>query len=438
MLSLGRTMKRSLTTVRFQPDFYLGPQFAGVLLALESGLYSSAGISLELLPLLGSGETAAEIPLVAAAAPGGPLTCGTTEQNILVPYLRERAAPVKAVGAMFGRSPLALAGLPSTTPAATTPAATTPAATTTPLPSRVGVHADSVGIFSSLLPASTLVVPLVRADKMEALLSGEVDAVQVYDVMETLAMENALGAPPAVFPMHGPGSDLGYSQVIFAPTAQLEDAAHRATLKAFLTQTFAGWALASSDPALALAAVAKHTPPTPDPRIFTNDAPFLAESIRRCCDLSRRCRAAGTPGAIAPSRWASASAFLGGSGGATSLDAGVYGPDPLLLDGDTLAHHLLADVKAEARRVAASRGGLPPRLGLVTVGDAAEGHTLSPQAEIRRDLSPSAASWFDKSSAGSAHDVRVSTLDLPDSTTTAELTRTLHTLSSKVRLLPPP
>ena len=64
-------------------------------------------------------------------------------------------------------------------------------------------------------------VGLSREDKLAALHDGAIDAVQVYDVMETLRMEAELGEPAAVLPLEGLPAPhagpvrLGYAQVCF-------------------------------------------------------------------------------------------------------------------------------------------------------------------------------------------------------------------------------
>ena len=78
---------------------------------------------------------------------------------------------------------------------------------------------------------------------------------------------------------------------------------------------------------------------------------------------------------------------------------------------------------AAASRVRAARGGGAPRLGLVTVGQLAEGHT-GDDAGAREQLAPYGQSWFNKKAAGERHGVEVEQVDLPHETSTA-LTLTL-------------
>ena len=102
-------------------------------------------------------------------------------------------------------------------------------------------------------------------------------------------------------------------------------------------------------------------------------------------------------------RWAEASEWLGGSGGHPSLDPTLWAADPLLSDGDSLAARLLQQVGDTAGRVRTARGGAAPRLGLVTVGQLAEGHTLPHEGHARELLAPDGQSWFNKRAAGARH-----------------------------------
>ena len=85
---------------------------------------------------------------------------------------------------------------------------------------------------------------------------------------------------------------------------------------------------------------------------------------------------------------------------------------------------------AAASRVRAARGGGAPRLGLVTVGQLAEGHT-GDDAGAREQLAPYGQSWFNKKAAGERHGVEVEQVDLPHETSTAALQRTLRSLARR-------
>lgn len=194
-----KPMASLLRRVRFQPDYFMSPQFAGVAVALRSGGYARRGLDVEVLPVGAAGESAAEISIVGSDA-GDALIVGSTEQNILIPAQRA-GAPVQAVAAMFGASPLALAALPGRTPWLGNTLL------------RVGVHDDTVDLLRRLLPHAD-VIGVDREAKMGQLAAGDLDAIQVYDVMETIKLERDFGAPASLLPLEGVGgSRLGYAQV---------------------------------------------------------------------------------------------------------------------------------------------------------------------------------------------------------------------------------
>ena len=94
------------------------------------------------------------------------------------------------------------------------------------------------------------------------LIGGKLDAVQVYDCMETLKMERDLGAPPSLLPLEGlGGARLGYAQVLFASDASLADPERRALLRTFLQ---APRALANPNP---------NTDPNPDANLMSDPNP---------------------------------------------------------------------------------------------------------------------------------------------------------------------
>ena len=126
---------------------------------------------------------------MARAKADSPLLVGSTEQYILTQALRDGTpgkSGVRAVAAMFGRSPLALAALPGRELTGLTQAAAEEL--------RVGVHEDTVGLVSRLLP-SAVVVPVGRDDKMELLRSGQIDAAQARRVFSRDGAGSAYLAP---------------------------------------------------------------------------------------------------------------------------------------------------------------------------------------------------------------------------------------------------
>ena len=118
------------------------------------------------------------------------------------------------------------------------------------------MHEDTVSLLERLMPSAE-VVSVGRVEKLALLRAGEVDAVQVYDVMETMKMEHDLGGtPPDVLPLEGVGgARLGYAQVLFASDEALRDPARRELLRDFLAASFEGWQEAGRDPHAAAEAV---------------------------------------------------------------------------------------------------------------------------------------------------------------------------------------
>ena len=73
---------------------------------------------------------------------------------------------------------------------------------------------------------------------------------QVYDVMEALALESKIGYHTLdIVPLDGlKSSCLGYAQVLFVPAEALKNSEQRLLLKGFLTATFEGWTFAAANP----------------------------------------------------------------------------------------------------------------------------------------------------------------------------------------------
>ena len=138
----------SLRRVLFQPDYFMSAQFAGLAVALDGGAYARRALDVEVLPLAGAGEIASEIGVVSRASEE--LIVGSTEQNILIPA-QFAGAPVRAVAAMFGASPLCLAALPAGQSNTNRNKEGRPMVV-------VGAHEDTVDLLRRLLPSGAEVV----------------------------------------------------------------------------------------------------------------------------------------------------------------------------------------------------------------------------------------------------------------------------------------
>ncbi|CAE7782847.1 unnamed protein product, partial [Symbiodinium pilosum] len=176
-------MSRSLRHIAVQLDYYMSAQFAGIALACRRGIYEKAGLKVNLLPSCPPGDEAAVV-CGGFSKDASQLHVGSMEQNTLLPAALGTAGghDVKAVAAMFGRSPLCLAALPSV--GLKSKLHGNPHGNGL----RIAAHSDTVDLLKRILPgADVLDVP--RDQKLTELKQGGVDAVQAYDVMETLRLE---------------------------------------------------------------------------------------------------------------------------------------------------------------------------------------------------------------------------------------------------------
>ena len=138
MVNTRNTIKRTMAgrPVNLQLDYFMSTQFAGgssliyishtiifsslsfhhhyhpsgVAVAESKGFYRTMNINLELLPTVDVGLEAASVRQCYDAKARKELVMGTCEQNILIPvFLNDATLKLKAVAAMFGRTPLCIA-----------------------------------------------------------------------------------------------------------------------------------------------------------------------------------------------------------------------------------------------------------------------------------------------------------------------------------------
>ena len=116
-LKAGMAKTRNMTTrmmagrpVNLQLDYFMSTQFAGVAVAESKGFYRTMNINCLLLPTVDVGLEAVSVRQHYDAKARKELVVGTCEQNILIPAFRQDATlKLKAVAAMFGRTPLCIA-----------------------------------------------------------------------------------------------------------------------------------------------------------------------------------------------------------------------------------------------------------------------------------------------------------------------------------------
>lgn len=223
--------------VVLQLDWELNAQFAGPIVALEEGIYASAGMDVELRAWKNG------INIIKAVTEGHPTTLGCSEQSQIV-AAQAAGEDIVAVATMLQRTPMGLMtadrGLETVGDLRN---------------AKVGVHHDGwrmLEMFKSAHGLSNLSIETVDiADKFERVLSGELGAVQCYVVDEPIAIKRRYGldTEPRVI-------DLGLTlaaETIFVRRSLL--CAKRDLVARFLGATFDGWRLALTNRARAVRAI---------------------------------------------------------------------------------------------------------------------------------------------------------------------------------------
>eukprot|EP00931_Biecheleriopsis_adriatica_P055162 TRINITY_DN32550_c0_g1_i1.p1 TRINITY_DN32550_c0_g1~~TRINITY_DN32550_c0_g1_i1.p1 ORF type:complete len:1472 (+),score=241.00 TRINITY_DN32550_c0_g1_i1:120-4535(+) len=414
--------------VALQLDYYMSSQFAGIALGAKSGLYKKAGLDIQFLPTCPPGD---EAKIVSLAFQRDPTTCtyvGCMEQNTLLPEMA-LGRKVTPLAAMFGRSPLCLTGMPG--------AELRRRASQDKL--RVAAHVDTVDLLKRILPQA-VVLPCSRKDKLTMLKSGEVDAVQAYDVMETLKLARDLKSGcPEVLPLEGsafPEVSLGYAQVLFAPTPALDDPEQQQVLRAFFRATFDGWAQAVRDPSGAAQAVlevqgqSEHWISSPE---------FVEDSVKRCCEYVKLTMKCGQLGVIDRDRWEHACHWLqkdspstqgiegtrGIAGIGDALNNTLWGPGKGQEDAHPVAQSIREET-AELVKQAVNKHGRSPKLVVVTVGDSALGHKHPDGLRRLQLFAHESSSWFSKAKTGASLGIEVEEVSLPGDCDTQSLLSTLR------------
>ena len=335
--------------VILQLDYYLGGQFAGLASGLARGMFASRGLDVSIVaPCPPGAEGAAVVERQRAAA--NDTIVGVCEQNSLA-----ADAPLVAFGAMFDRSPLAVArrrGQPLR---------------------RVAAHIDSLKLMEAALDGVAVqeVSRVDEAHRKALLVGGEVDGIQCYHTTEPLSWFDSSSAmdvlPICATAPGGIGSlDLGYSQALFATKG-----ADRAVLGAFLDGLFEGWRAAAADPIRAGEEIAALPADDNDAALFGaagRDALFHGAVAARCAPAALRQAAVG--GQIDDNRWASVDTELERVLGKAPVDVIAVGADEpeTVPVGHVVARALRADARLRARRVH-KMTGRAPSVAIVRAGD---------------------------------------------------------------------
>jgi methylenetetrahydrofolate dehydrogenase (NADP+)/methenyltetrahydrofolate cyclohydrolase len=427
--SFSSTLERRLThSVSLQLDYYMSPQFAGVACAMTNQLYEKAGIDLKFLPICPVGLELERVRDNANKSVSS-VTVGSVEQNIFVPTLYNNPAlNVKAVAAMFRKSPLCLASLGSLEDKEAI---------------MVGAHEDTVSLLERILVKEASggenkvsVVASPRATKNSDLIAGKLDLIQAYTTTEVPTLERQAGLN-TVFAQQLEGlngAKLGYSQVMFAPEEDLQEGDKREVVQAFLDATFSGWSMAIRDYESAAKSVeeAKLMLALDDESNDHWDPSFsyTMQSVGLCSDYVKETFQGNKYGVIDAGRWNEATKWLlaeESSDGAEDnfgLDPDVWQPSPKLLAGNELARNIIHKASESAKKFEGTHAR-KPSLAVVTVGE------LSRYTQGQRRLeiySNDKNSWYNKTGVGEAHGFQVNEIQLPGATTTDELLSEIYAL----------
>ena len=421
---LGSRFKSSSSnaSVALQLDYYMSPQFGGVAAAVVNGLYD--GMDVKFLPTCPVGLEPARVRQYQTDNPTVDAVVGSVEQNILIPTLRQQPElRVQAVAAMFRRSPLCIASLAGSETADGVTAQT------------IGAHEDTVELLRRIFPNDT-VVASPRASKTTDLTNGALTAIQAYTTTEVPTLRALVGEDPVVTPLEGQGgAKLGYGQVLFASEESVEVGSdRRAVTQAFLEATFRGWEQVIANPSEGLAMVqeAQRMLGLDDENNDHWHPSTQQEMLERCNDLVKETFEGDRLGVIDDGRWDSATRWLLDDPSMKSgfgLDGtGLWKPPANLLSGNELASNILETARLSAERFAVAHNRRPSVV-VITVGDL-DRYT---DAERRVQLySHSEQSWFSKTKTGQGNGFDVEEINLPSTTSTAELLGTIDSVKDKV------
>jgi ABC-type nitrate/sulfonate/bicarbonate transport system substrate-binding protein len=208
----------------FYLDWIITGQFAGLCWAQEKGLYTQAGLAVDLLPWQEDGRSIVEKVMA------GGLCAGSSEDNLIVSGL-VAGHPIKALAGMLQQSPLVLMTKRSSNIQTLADLAGR----------RVAMHADGIRILEAVLALAGIDQAAINLSEvtydLDNLAQDRFDAVQGYAMSEPLELA-ALGYDLHLIPvrhyyLHP------YAQVFFASAAVIRQ--KPAILQAFLAASFEGW-----------------------------------------------------------------------------------------------------------------------------------------------------------------------------------------------------
>lgn len=261
---LAATCAAAAEPVVYFQDWFAGSQFAGLYVAIDSGLYRKAGIDLSVHPF-GFGQ---DVPALMDADPAR-AAVGTMEGYILL-QKRAKGADLRVLNAVLRESPAGYMWLPGRRVASARDF----------VGLRVGVHKYGDPLYRLFLKRAGVDPAAVTMrfvdDDLGRLERGEVDLMQGYAIEELVKLRRRVGGAGFIS-FRQLGFD-AYSQVVFATASQ--QATHPAALRAFVEATRAGWERALAHPDAAVDSVMARMPAGTD-RGLVRDmlmaaAPFVA------------------------------------------------------------------------------------------------------------------------------------------------------------------
>jgi len=303
-------LRRQKHTVALQLDYYMSPQFAGIASAMTNNLYEKNCIDLRFLPICPVGHELKRVRDNAKLNDASYVSVGSVEQNIFIPTLYANPElKVKAVAAMFRRSPLCLASLESPSKQAGKENIV------------VGAHEDTVSLIERILASGSgskinqSVIASPRATKNSDLTARRLDSIQAYTTTEVPTLERKTGLDVFTQQLEGMnGARLGYSQVLFSPEEDLQVGDKRKVVQAFLDATFSGWEIAIKDNEAAARSVheAKAMLNLDDENNdhWDSEGNYTIQSVGLCTDFVKETFQGDRHGVIDVDRWNDATSWL--------------------------------------------------------------------------------------------------------------------------------
>lgn len=229
-------------------DWKLNCQFAGLVWALDTGLFARAGVDLRVIePVAGD-----NVPVLDRVQQD-PDAIGTVEENLVIQAAAE-SRPVRAFGAMLQRAPLVLM----------TEAAGPVRGLADLRRRRVAMHADGATHLRALLRLSGLDPDAVQITvggwTLADLRQGRFDAVQGYAITEAQALARE-GYDARLIPLHH--AALSPASIVLVARRDLSER-RTDVLRAVLDTLAVGWAGVLEDPATAAQKVARWSEEHPD------------------------------------------------------------------------------------------------------------------------------------------------------------------------------